>query len=132
MSPEDPERTVRAYYDALDDGDYDRLRDLLAPEFVQVRPDRTFQGREAFVSFVRDERPEQDTTHELAAVYRADGDGADGRGGGEGAGDDAAPATTAVAARGSVVRADGSVLVRFVDAFTVADGTLTRLETYTR
>lgn len=116
MPPEDPARTVRAYYDALDAGDYDRLERLLAPDFVQVRPDRTFEGRAAFVTFVRDERPVRDTTHELAAVYRADGDAG----------------AVELAARGSVERADGSTLVRFVDAFTVVDGALARLETYTR
>jgi len=59
----DPAALARAYYDALDAGEYDRLASLLAPEFVQRRPDRTFEGRDRFVAFMRDERPNTDTTH---------------------------------------------------------------------
>lgn len=129
MPPADPTGLVRAYYDALDDGDYDRLANLLSGDFVQVRPDRTFDGREAFVSFMRDDRPVRGTTHDLTAVYRAP-DGAVGSvGDGTPDGDDA---TTELAARGAVRREDGETLVAFVDVFTVADGVLTRLETYTR
>lgn len=106
-----PTSLVREFYAAIDAGEYEALAALLAPGFRHVRGDRTIDGREAFVGFMRDGRPETATTHEVAAVYPADG------------GD-------AVAVRGRLRRADGSVWFGFVDVFTVADGRLSRLVTY--
>jgi ketosteroid isomerase-like protein len=108
----DPDATalVRRYYDALDDHDYDALADLLAPGFVQRRPDRTFESRDAFVAFMRDERPNPDTSHVLEAVVAAD---------------------DRVAVRGRVTSA-GTTLFEFADFFEVADGRLGALETYSR
>jgi len=117
---------VRAYYAALDAGDYDRLADLLAPGFVQRRPDRTFEGREAFVRFMREERPRTDTEHAVDALYR--------RTDGEAGAADGRPATgedAEVVARGRLLTADGAELVAFADAFVVADGRLRSLRTYT-
>ncbi|WP_439027658.1 nuclear transport factor 2 family protein [Haloarchaeobius sp. DT45] len=107
---------VVTYYRALDDGAYESLRSVLSPEFVQHRPDRTFEGREAFVRFVREDRPRTDTTHVVDAVYRNENVSSNGR-------------ETAV--RGRVVTDDGEVLVRFVDVFEVADGEIATLRTYT-
>lgn len=108
--PDDPdEELVRAYYAAIDAGDYDRLRSLLAPGFVQRRPDRTFDGRARFVAFMRDERPDTDTTHVVDRVY---------------------PAGPGVAVRGRLLDADGDEVFAFVDAFDADDGRLTALETY--
>ncbi|OLZ40194.1 DUF4440 domain-containing protein [Natrinema saccharevitans] len=101
---------VRRYYDALDDHDYEALESILDPEFVQRRPDRTFDDRAAFVAFMRDERPNPDTGHELAAVI-VDGD--------------------RVAVRGRVVD-DGATLFEFADVFELADERIVRLETYSR
>ena len=116
MTERQPETAVRSYYRTIDDGDYAGLADLLAPEFVQVRGDRTLEGREAFVGFMRDERPDPDTTHEVDAVHRrVDG----------GAGD-----PDEVAVRGRLRRADGSVWFGFVDVFAVEGGRLSRLVTY--
>ncbi|MFB6302997.1 MAG: nuclear transport factor 2 family protein [Haloferacaceae archaeon] len=132
MDPLDP---VRAYYGALDAGNYDRLTDLLAPEFVQHRPDRTFEGREAFVRFMREDRPRTDTEHVVDALYRrvagdgAAGDGPGGEGGPSPNGDPDADAAEVVA-RGRVL-ADGAELFGFADAFVVADGRLRSLRTYT-
>lgn len=110
----DPEATVRAYYAALDEGAYDEFDELLVPGFVQRRPDRTFEGREAFVAFMRDERPITDTTHALDTVFDA--------GGGD-----------AVAVRGRLLDADGEELFPFVDVHQLAEnGRIERLETYTR
>ncbi len=106
----DAEAIVRRYYGALDDHDYETLESILAPEFVQRRPDRTFDSRAAFVAFMRDERPNPDTGHELAAVI-ADGD--------------------RVAVRGRVVD-DGTTLFEFADVFELGDGRIRRLETYSR
>jgi len=99
---------AQAYYDAIDDGEYDALAALLAAEFEQVRPDRTFSSREAFVSFMRDDRPRTDTRHVVDAVYE----------GKEG-----------VAARGRLLDAEGE-LFAFVDVFEVGDGEITGLRTY--
>ena len=109
LSTAEHARLARAYYDALDAGDYDRLADLLAPGFVQRRPDRTFESRDRFVTFMRDERPMTDTTHAIETVY---------------------PSGPGVAVRGRLCDANGDVLFAFVDAFTVVDGQITALETY--
>ncbi|WP_123623534.1 nuclear transport factor 2 family protein [Halorubrum sp. CSM-61] len=106
---DDPARLARAYYDALDAGEYDRLAALLDPEFVQRRPDRTFEGRDRFVAFMRDERPMTDTTHAVDAVY---------------------PEGPGVAVRGRLLDADGDEVFGFVDVFSIADGRLAALETY--
>lgn len=112
MVDREPEHLARGYYESIDAGAYDRLARLLAPTFRHVRGDRTIEGREAFVRFVRDERPVTDTEHEVQSIYRVAG------------GDD-------VAVQGRLLRADGSVWFGFVDVFEVADGRLVRLTTYT-
>ncbi|WP_254545570.1 nuclear transport factor 2 family protein [Halomarina pelagica] len=129
---------AREYYRAIDEADYDALATVLAPDFVHDRPDRTIEGRDAFVRFMREERPDPDTTHELDAVFLdgerdereegrdARGEGRDGREkrhDGRGAG---------VACEGRVLRADGGEWFRFVDVFAVEDGALAGLTTYAR
>ena len=104
------EATVRAFYGAIDAGEYDRLRGLLAPEFVHHRPDRTLDGRERFVRFMREKRPRTDTEHVLESVCV---------GGGE------------AFARGRL-RADGDGdLFGFVDVHRVNGDRITSLSTYT-
>jgi len=100
---------ARAYYEAVDAGEYDRLRSLLSSDFVQRRSDRTFEGRDRFVAFMRDERPNTDTTHAVERVY---------------------PAGPGVAVRGRLLDADGDELFAFVDVFDSDGETLTALETY--
>jgi len=78
---------------------YRRLRParyVARPEFVQRRPDRTFEGRGRFVAFMRDERPMTDTSHAVDAVY-PDGPG--------------------VAVHGRLLDADGDEVFAFVDVF---------------
>ncbi|WP_336036115.1 nuclear transport factor 2 family protein [Halobacterium yunchengense] len=99
---------AQTYYDAIDDGDYDALREALAPDFQHVRPDRTLDGRDAFVAFMRDDRPRTDTSHVVDAVY----EGADG-----------------VAARGRLLGPEGE-LFAFVDVFETADGAIAAVRTY--
>jgi len=106
-----PEELVRAYYDALDEHAYDDLEGLLDPEFTQERPDRTFEGSEAFVAFMRDDRPQTDTTHELERVFV------------EG---------SRVAVQGRLLGADGEALFRFADVHAVEDGRIVHLQTYTQ
>jgi ketosteroid isomerase-like protein len=106
-----PQAAARAYYRALDEGDYDLLAELLAPEFVHERPDMTLDGRERFVQFMRDERPMTDTSHPLDAVYTQQ----------EG---------SEVAVRGRLLGPDGDPLARFVDVFRFEDSTITHIETF--
>jgi ketosteroid isomerase-like protein len=115
-----PVDLVADYYDALDSHDYDALRTLLDPGFVQHRPDRRFDSREAFVDFMRDERPQSDTTHRVHALYVPAEETDDRRDG------------TEVLARGELLSADGDRLFRFVDRFRVVERRITELETFTR
>ncbi|MDJ1432342.1 nuclear transport factor 2 family protein [Halostagnicola sp. A-GB9-2] len=108
----DGDLLVRRYYDALDDHEYETLEGILDPAFVQRRPDRTFDGREAFVEFMREERPNPDTSHELDAVVVGD------------EGDQ-------VAARGRVLEGE-TELFEFADFFETANGSIVRLDTYSR
>ena len=104
---------AREYYRAIDEGDYAALSDLIADGFVHGRPDRTIEGREEFVAFMRSGRPETDTEHVLEAIYEAT------------AGD-------RVAAEGRLVAPDGTEWFGFVDVFVVDDDDgITRLRTYT-
>lgn len=105
----DRKKIVKTYYRAIDAGEYERLREVLAPDFVQERGDRTFEDREAFIRFMAEDRPQTDTTHELERLYEGPG---------------------GIAAQGQLRRADGSLFFRFVDVFEV-DGRIERLVTYT-
>lgn len=96
------EEAAHAYYRALDSHAYDELASLLDPEFVHHRPDRTLEGRERFVRFMREERPMTDTTHEIVGTFVAR----------EG---------TAVAVRGRLLDAGGEPLFGFVDVHEFSD-----------
>ncbi len=106
----DRDDLVRAYYRALDDHRYDELRALLTPGFTQQRPDRRFESPEAFVRFMRDERPLTDTTHEVLAIYTSE---------------------PGIAVRGRLLGSEGEELFEFVDVFSVASGGIDGLVTYT-
>ena len=113
-----PAEAARSFYAAIDEHRYDDLADLLAAEFVHQRPDRTFEGRETFVDFMRDDRPQTDTTHELDAIYVA--------------GNEVDPTRESeVAVRGRLLDADDNRLFGFVDVHTVEDGSVARIRTYT-
>ena len=106
----DPTELAREYYRHVDDGAYDELSTLLGDSFVHVRPDRTIEGADEFVRFMRDDRPLTDTEHRVETVYEADG---------------------RVAVEGRLRRATGARLFDFVDTFDVVDGRITRIRTYT-
>jgi len=106
----DRRELVRAYYAAIDADEYERLRGLLADDFRQERSDMTLDSADAFVRFMRDDRPETDTTHAVESVYES---------------------SDGVAVEGVLRRADGSVWFRFVDVFRVEDGRVAFLRTYT-
>lgn len=99
---------AREYYRAIDAGEYEALRGVLAPEFTHERGDRTLSGREAFVSFMAEDRPAKDTSHEVEQVYTGPG---------------------GVAVQGRLLRGDGRLFFRFVDVFRVEDR-LVHLVTY--
>ena len=101
---------ARAYYRRIDEGAYDGLGDLLADGFRHVRPDRTIEGREAFVRFMRDERPVPDTTHRVGTLYVDD---------------------DRVAVEGRLVRTGGGELFGFVDTFRFDDDRIETVRTYT-
>lgn len=116
-----PVALTREYYRALDEQDYERLKAILEPDFVHERPDRTIENRDAFVRFMRDDRPQTDTSHQVDATYVPSDESADSGDGSE----------TAVVARGRLLAADGSQITGFVDVFTVCAGALCDLRTYT-
>ena len=118
-----PAALARSYYETIDTDRYDALADRLDPAFVHVRPDQTLRGRDRFVTFMREDRPMTDTEHVVDAVYTTD------PGGGTSSGDSSSE-ETGIAVRGRLLDATGDELFTFLDVFTVADGRLTRLETY--
>ena len=103
---------ARSYYEAIDGDDYDLLAEILAGSFVHERPDRTIEGRERFVRFMREERPQTDTTHPLDAVYTDD-------------------ETGEVAVRGRLLDSGGAEMVAFVDVFGFAGEEIGHLRTFT-
>lgn len=106
----DADALARSYYGAIDAGGYEDLRELLAPEFTQIRGDRTFDDREAFVSFMQHDRPDRDTTHEIEHVTAT---------------------ADRVVVEGTLRRSNGEIWFEFADAFDVEDGNLASLRTYT-
>ncbi|WP_436907936.1 nuclear transport factor 2 family protein [Halosimplex marinum] len=117
---------ARSYYRALDEGDYDALATLLDEGFVHDRPDRTIDGRDRFVRFMREDRPQKDTGHRVDAIFAARGDT-----GGRDADGTAGTDRERVAVQGRLRAADGSEITGFVDVFSVAEGRIERIETYT-
>lgn len=111
--PAGPVEQATAYYRAIDDGEYDLLSALLAEAFVHDRPDRTLEGRDRFVQFMRTERPQTDTTHPVEGVYQNHGD-------------------SEVAVRGRLLDSEGECIARFVDVFEFGTDRIERIETYTR
>jgi ketosteroid isomerase-like protein len=109
----DPADVVRSYYATVDEHDYDALYELLGPDFVHDRPDRTIKGRDRFVAFMRDERPNTETTHELAEVY-ANG------------------VRTEFVVRGELLDADGEPLFAFADVHAVDGGLIESVLTFVR
>ena len=120
-----------AYYGAIDAGDYDRLRTLLAPDFVQHRPDRTFDDRESFVRFMREERPRTDTEHVVDAVGVGGETTEASRNGGEMSETPRHGDAVAVFVEGRLRGADGTDLFGFVDVHRVSDAGIESLTTYT-
>ena len=116
-----PVALARAYYRALDGADYDLLASVLAADFVHERPDRTISGRERFVRFMREGRPQTDTSHPVDGMYVPV----------DGGGEETVDGGTEVVVRGRLLAADGSEIASFVDVFAVADGRLQSLRTYT-
>jgi len=113
---------AREYYRALDEHDYEALAALLAPDFVHDRPDTTLEGRDRFVRFMREERPQKDTRHPIDDIFESTA--ARGRDGDDAGGD--------VAVRGRLLAADGEPITTFVDVFTFDGEDVARIDTFTR
>ncbi|QCC51012.1 nuclear transport factor 2 family protein [Halapricum salinum] len=102
--------TARTYYRSLDEHDYETLESILTPDFVHRRPDMTIDGRAEFVQFMREERPQSDTSHPIDAIYeQADG----------------------LAVEGRLLSAGGKQITAFVDVMTFAEGDISAITTYT-
>jgi len=107
-----PAATARAYYRALDEDDYDLLAAVLTAEFTHDRPDMTLTGRDRFVRFMREERPQQDTSHPIDAVYEQ-------RDGHE------------LVVRGRLLAPEGNLITRFVDVFSFDGDRIANIRTFT-
>ncbi|MFH5799659.1 nuclear transport factor 2 family protein [Haladaptatus sp. CMAA 1911] len=107
----DSEAVVRAYYDSIDAHDYETFAGLLTPDVVHDRPDRTIEGRDALVSFMRDDRPNKETSHELSRIEEN--------------------GTTATA-EGRLLDADGEEMFAFEDDFSIEEDRIARIRTRTR
>ncbi len=103
---------VTTYYDSLDTHAYDRLETILGPDFVHERPDMTHSGRDAFIQFMREGRPNTDTSHPVDELY---------------------PATQSneLAARGRLLSAEDELITTFVDIFSFDGDQITQLRTFT-
>ena len=105
----DQSTLVADYYRCLDDGEYETLRSILHPEFVQQRPDRRFEGRAAFVEFMQAERPQTDTTHRVDRLLES---------------------AASLAAYGRLFDSEGSELFEFIDVFRFDDGQIRAVDTF--
>lgn len=107
---DDRAATARAYYRSLDEHDYETLASILTPAFVHRRPDMTIDGRAEFVQFMREERPQTDTSHPIDAIYEHE-DG--------------------LAVEGQLLSSDGGQITGFVDVLAFEDGRIAEITTYT-
>ena len=105
----DQSTLVADYYRCLDDHEYETLASLLHPDFVQHRPDRSFDGREAFVEFMETGRPNTDTTHRVDTLLES---------------------TASLAAYGRLFDAEGSELFEFIDVFRFEEGQILAVDTF--
>lgn len=105
----DQSTLVADYYRCLDDEEYEPLRSMLHPEFVQHRPDRSFESREAFVDFMATGRPKTETTHQVEAILES---------------------KTGLAAHGRLFDVDGTELFAYIDVFRFEDGQIRGVDTF--
>jgi ketosteroid isomerase-like protein len=106
------QEAVRGYYRAIDGDDYELLASVLAADVTHIRPDMTLDGRERFIEFMRDERPQNETSHQIDALYRQTDSGG-------------------VAAQGRLIAADGTLITHFVDVFSFNDAEIAQIRTFT-
>ncbi|KAB1198022.1 MULTISPECIES: nuclear transport factor 2 family protein [Haloferax] len=104
---------ARQYYTAIDEHGYESLRDILDPDFVQRRGDMTLDGREAFVSFMRDDRPQKDTIHVIDRYIQSKSD-------------------DEIVVRGHLEDSTGNELFVFLDRFRTRDGQISELKTFVK
>ena len=102
-------RLVDEYYRCLDAHEYETLNSVLHPEFVQHRPDRSFESRKAFVEFMATGRPNTETTHQIEAVLES---------------------AASLAAHGRLLDSEGEQLFEFIDVFRFDDGQILAVDTF--
>jgi len=101
---------VTEYYRCLDEHEYETLKSVLAADFMQYRPDRTFEDRAAFISFMRDDRPLTNTQHEIKTIKQS---------------------SETIAAYGRLLDSDGEEVLSFIDVFEISEeGTIAKLRTH--
>ncbi len=105
----DQSTLVEEYYRCLDDDEYETLRSILYPEFVQQRSDRRFESREAFVEFMESGRPQTETTHRVDTLLES---------------------AEGLAASGRLFDAEGSELFEFIDVFRFDEGRILAVDTF--
>ena len=108
---------IQAYYRNLDAKEFETLESLLADEFTQHRPDRTFKNPDQFLEFMRDERPHTDTTHNISNYFSP-----------------IIPhsADNTIAVRGTLCSENGERMLEFIDVVSFnSDMKIDRIETYT-
>jgi ketosteroid isomerase-like protein len=105
----DQSTLVAEYYRCLDDDEYETLRSILHPEFVQHRPDRSFESRDEFVEFMKTGRPKTETTHRVDRLLES---------------------KTGLAAAGRLFDSEGSELFEFIDVFRVENDRILAVDTF--
>jgi len=101
---------VTEYYRCLDEHEYETLKSVLAADFMQYRPDRTFEDRTAFISFMRDDRPLTNTRHRIETVKQA---------------------PESIAVYGRLLDSNEEEVLSFIDVFEISEeGTITNLRTH--
>lgn len=105
---------VKIYYRSLDNHKYDKLKDILYPEFTHYRPDRTIETRKSFISFMKNQRPNKNTTHKIDEIYTKKKE---------------------IAIKGQLQKNQNKKLFEFIDVFTFTQKTKTKIKqikTYTK
>ncbi len=104
---------VKTYYNSLDNHRYETLKEILDPEFIHFRPDRTIKTRKSFISFMEDERPDKNTKHKINKIYTKKQE---------------------IATRGQLQKNKNKKLFEFIDIFTFTQKNKTKIKqikTYT-
>lgn len=101
---------VEEYYRVLDEDEYGRLQELLTEDFVHQRPDMTIDGRDEFLNFMANGRPEKTTTHEVNKLHSTN---------------------ATVVVEGTLYKSSGEKWFSFADVHEIVDSQINMIRTYT-